>query len=285
MNNQNGTQAGPLLSLVIAVYKKPEFLEMVLLSCLNQTFREFEILIADDGSGDEIRSLLERFRGKFSYPIVHCWHEDDGFRKTIIVNKSVLRAQAEYIIFIDGDCILHHKFLESHWKYKKSNTILSGRRVRLGEKITGELTSDDIRSRKIEKVSFWVKKCITKDVKHGIYLPLFYYLENCFRVKSWRILGCNFSMFKADFLSINGYDQRIIGRGMEDSNLNERALLKGIIIRSVVREALQYHLFHKFDPIPHSKEAIKEFCNPGNSWTAFGIVKKDAEKQGYYSND
>ncbi len=274
MSDKNKLQSGPQISLVIAVYKKPEFLELVLQSCLNQTFRDFEILIADDGSGDEIRSLIERYQGKFSNPVVHCWQEDNGFRKTIVVNQSVLRAQADYIVFIDGDCILHHKFLESHWKYKNRNTILAGRRVRLGEIITGELTIDDVRSRKIEHVHFWVKKCIPKDVKHGIYIPHFYYLENCFRIKMWRILGCNFSMFRSDFLSINGYDQRIIGRGMEDSNLNERALLIGIKIKSIVREALQYHLFHKFDPIPHSSEAIRGYCNPENFWTPFGAVQK-----------
>jgi glycosyltransferase involved in cell wall biosynthesis len=279
MNDNTNQQSGPLISLIIAVYKKPEFLELVLESCLNQSFKNFEILIADDGSGEEIRSLLERFRGKFTYPIVHCWHEDLGFRKTIIVNQSVLRAKAEYVVFIDGDCILHHKFLASHWNYKKRNTIISGRRVRLGEKITSELTSEDIRSRKIEKINFWVKKCIAKDVKHGIYIPLFYYLENCFRIKMWRILGCNFSMFRSDFLSINGYDQRIIGRGMEDSNLNERALLKGIAIRSIVREALQYHLFHTFDPIPHSSETFREYCNPEDFWTAFGAVAAENDQK------
>lgn len=275
MNNQFKRKSGPLLSLVIAVYKKPEFLELVLQSCLNQTFKEFEILIADDGSGDEIRSMIARFNDKFTYPIIHCWHEDNGFRKTIIVNQSVLRANAEYIVFIDGDCILHHRFLETHWKYKNRNTILSGRRVRLGEKITGELTASDVSSRRIEKLDFWIKKCIPKDIKHGIYVPMFYYLENCFRIKMWRILGCNFSMFRSDFLSVNGYDQRIIGRGMEDSNLNERVLLKKIRIRSVVREALQYHLFHKFDPTPHSSEAIQNFCNPENFWTPFGAVKQE----------
>jgi predicted glycosyltransferase involved in capsule biosynthesis len=89
----------------------------------------------------------------------------------------------------------------------------------------------------------------------------------------WRILGSNFSIHRSDYLSINGYDERIIGRGMEDSNLNERALLKCLKIRSIVREAVQYHLFHTFDPIPHSSEVIREYCNPTNYWTPHGIVK------------
>jgi hypothetical protein len=184
-----------------------------------------------------------------------------------------MTAKADYIVFIDGDCILHGKFLESHWRLKKEKVILSGRRVRLGEKITGTITCEDISSGKIENPFFWVRNCRTKDIKHGLYIPLFSNLENLVKIKMWRILGSNFSIHRSDYLSINGYDERIIGRGMEDSNLNERALLKGLKIRSIVREAVQYHLFHTFDPIPHSSEVLREYCNPTNYWTPHGIVK------------
>lgn len=274
MNNLTITSGKPLLSLIIAVYKQPGFLELVLLSCLRQTFTDFEIIIADDGSGDDISEVIGRYRGLFKYPVVHCWHEDEGFRKTIIVNRAVVISNAQYIVFIDGDCILHRKFLENHWKYKKLNRILAGRRVRLDNVITSKLTRDDINSGKMENVLFWVRNSRTKDIKHGIYLPCFFFLENLFRVKMWRILGCNFSIHREDYLSLNGYDERIIGRGMEDSNLNERALLKGIKIKSIVREALQYHLFHSFDPIPHSSDTIREYCNPPYYWTPYGIEKR-----------
>jgi glycosyltransferase involved in cell wall biosynthesis len=139
MNNQRASTGKPLLSLIIAVYKQPMFLELVLQSCLRQTFTDFEIIIADDGSGDEIREVIGRYSGLFTYPVVHCWHEDEGFRKTIIVNRAVVISNAEYIVFIDGDCILHRKFLENHWKYKKRNLILAGRRVRLDNVITKKM--------------------------------------------------------------------------------------------------------------------------------------------------
>jgi glycosyltransferase involved in cell wall biosynthesis len=275
MNNRYNTisSSKPLLSLIIAVYKKPEFLKLVLQSCLRQKFTNFEIVIADDGSGDDIRKVIESFDGKFKYPVVHCWHDDNGFRKTIIVNRAVMTAKADYIVFIDGDCILHRKFLESHWRNKKEGVILSGRRVRLDEKITGNITCEDISSGRMENPFFWFRNCRTKDIKHGLYIPLFSSLENLVKIKMWRILGSNFSIHRSDYLSINGYDERIIGRGMEDSNLNERALLKCLKIRSIVREAVQYHLFHTFDPIPHSSEVIREYCNPTNYWTPHGIVK------------
>ena len=262
----------PQISLIIAVYNKPEFLELVFLSCLNQSFNDFEIIVADDGSGSEIRDCIGRFVNKFRYPVVHCWHEDSGFRKTIIVNKAAARARADYLVFIDGDCILHHKFLNGHWKNRSIGVVLSGRRVRFDEELTQKVTKEDVLTQNVERVPFWINHCRFKDIKHGIYIPYSTVFEYPFRVR-WRILGSNFSLFKADYLSINGYDERIIGRGMEDSNLHERAFLIGLQCKSVVREALQYHLYHTFDPIPHSEEVIREFCMPAESWTPFGIVK------------
>ena len=80
-------------------------------------------------------------------------------------------------------------------------------------------------------------------------------------------------MFKSDYCGVNGYDERIIGRGMEDSNIDARFKVKGVRVKSVTRQALQYHLFHDFDPVPHGSEAIREFCFPKEYWTEYGLVK------------
>ena len=108
--------ATPDVSLVIAVYEREDALEMVLVSLLNQTFADFEIVVADDGSGPGIADVIERYTEQFTHPIRRIRHEDEGFRKTIIVNKAVTQAMAPYLVFIDGDCILHHRFLARHHK-------------------------------------------------------------------------------------------------------------------------------------------------------------------------
>jgi hypothetical protein len=140
------------------------------------------------------------------------------------------------------------------------------------EELTKRVTLEDVRLRRLEKISFWANHCDRADLKHGFFVPVIYFLENLFKVK-YSILGCNFSVHKSDFCGINGYDERIIGRGMEDSNLDARFKLKKIKIKTLTRLALQYHLFHHFDPVPHAAEAIQRFCFPKEYWTEHGISK------------
>jgi len=103
-------------------------------------------------------------------------------------------------------------------------------------------------------------------------MPGLFLWENLLRTR-YSLLGCNFSLHKADFYAVNGYDERIIGRGMEDCNLNERLKMDGCKIRTLTRQAVQYHLFHQFDPVPHDPEAIKRYCWPDAPWTPFGLTK------------
>jgi glycosyltransferase involved in cell wall biosynthesis len=266
------TTDGPVASVIIAVYNKPDFLEKILVSLLNQTFQHFEVIIADDGSGPDIKEVVEKYSGRFSFPLRHVWHDDSGFRKTVIANKAVAASRAEYLIFIDGDSILHHRFVESHCRFKKRHTVLSGRRIMLDRELSERMTLDDVRSRKIEKPSFWWRHCQRVHIKHGFFVPVMFFIENFLRRK-YSILGCNFSLFKSDYEDINGYDERIIGRGMEDSNIDARLRLKKIRIKTLTRQALQYHLFHRFDPVPHDPETIRHFCFPEESWTEYGLIK------------
>ena len=129
-----------------------------------------------------------------------------------------------------------------------------------------------ISSGRFEKYSFWKGHCDRKSFRHGFEIPLFFGFENLFKSKRG-ILGCNFSLHKQDVLSVNGYDETIIGRGVEDNNLCARLDLKGIRYRSVVRRAIQFHLFHSFESVPHSEELYEKFLTPQTAWTANGIVK------------
>lgn len=261
-----------MLSLIIAVYKRADFLEKILLSLQNQTMKNFEVVVADDGSGPEIAELINRFADSFSVPVKHVWHEDKGFRKTVIANKAVAASSAGYLVFIDGDCVLHHTFLESHFRHRRKRTVLAGRRVMLDKDITGRVRNEDIASRRIERPWYWWRHCEPSDRKHGLFVPGLFQIENMLK-KGYSFYGSNFSIHKEDYCAVNGYDERIVGRGIEDDNLRERLKLSGVSIRSVTREAIQYHLFHDSDPVPHSKEAIAEFCFPKKPWADQGMVK------------
>lgn len=262
----------PIISLIIAVYNKPDFLEMVFTSLLNQTIDDFEVIVSDDGSGPQIKQLIEKWQGKFKYPIIHVYQEHEGFRKTKIANASVIIARSDYLCFIDGDSILHHKFLQSHLKYRKVKTVLSGRRVMLSENFTKKLTLTDIKSKRIEKFLFIKNGSSGNTIKYCFWVPFMPVLENILKKQYW-ILGSNFSCYKGDYYSINGYDESITGRGLEDNNLCARFKKKGLKIKNITREAIQYHLFHNSDPIPHDKETIKKYGHPDYFWAKYGIIK------------
>jgi len=266
----------PKVSLIIAVHNRPEFLEKVFASLLNQTLRDFEVVVSDDGSGPAISELIKRWDSgaKFKYPIAHVRQEHKGFRKTIVANTAAVRSRSGYLCFIDGDCILHHRFLADHYATRKVGTVLSGRRVMLGEELTARMTMDDIRTRKIEAPSFWIGHAQRSSIKHGVRLAAIAAVEDAWRSnKNYCILGSNFSVFKGDFYRVNGYEEAIIGRGLEDNNLSNRFKVAGIRIRTVARKAIQYHLFHSSDPVPHSKETIARWGTPKAFRAEQGILK------------
>jgi glycosyltransferase involved in cell wall biosynthesis len=262
----------PDVSLVIAVYERADALEMVLVSLLNQSFARFEIVVADDGSGPGIAEVIDRYTDQFAHPIRRIWHEDEGFRKTIIVNRAVTRTEGEYLVFVDGDCLLHHRFLERHVRRRRRGEVLSGRRVMFDRALTGKVTVEDVRKRRVERIGYWWRHAGKIDRWNGFYFPFLHGIRNIGQ-RQYQILGSNFSVHKTDFYQVNGYDERIVGRGLEDNNLCVRFINSGMIVRTITREALQYHLYHTADPMPHDGAFIEEYRSSGETRTPYGIVK------------
>lgn len=260
----------PAVSLIIACYNQADFLRKIFISLQRQSFIDFEIVIADDGSGTALAEVVADYRNQFKHPVQHAWHPDNGFQKTVIANEAVRLSRADYLIFIDGDCLLHHRFIERHFARGKRGIVLSGRRIPLTSELTEKLTDTDVQNGKFERIFFWWNHTEDKNRKRGLYLPFVYKLINRTQKNYW-VWGSNFSMFKDDFISLNGYEENIIGRGYEDINLSERIKLKGLKIKKITYEALQYHLFHSSGPLPHSQESIDRIVHPTHFYAAKGI--------------
>ena len=128
-------------SIIISTYNAEEWLEKVLFGYSVQTEKNFEIVIADDGSTDLTVTLLKKFKDFFTHPIVHVWHPDNGFQKTVIINKAILKTNSEYLIFTDGDCIPRKDFVATHLKNKEIGYFLSGGYFKLTTPIS-ELISE-----------------------------------------------------------------------------------------------------------------------------------------------
>lgn len=262
----------PSISLLVAVYRRPDFLERIFTSLENQTFADFELLIADDGSGPEIAELVQRWQGRFHRPILHAWHEDRGFRKTIIVNRAVVLSSGPYLVFIDGDSILHHRFLERHHCRRRPRQLLAGRRVMLDAGLTASIKLEDVRTRRIERPTRWWLHVKPHDRRNGFFLPALFGWRGGF-TDHYGLLGSNFSLFREDFLHVNGYDERIVGRGMEDINLRTRLLNAGIAVRCLSQEALQYHCHHENAGMPHDAKAVERWSATRETWIPYGVIK------------
>jgi glycosyltransferase involved in cell wall biosynthesis len=262
----------PAVSLVIAVYEREDFLERIFVSLESQSLREFEVVLADDGSGPRMAELVARWQGRFRHPILHARQENQGFRKTVIVNRAVSMSRGDHLVFIDGDCALHHRFLERHHLRRRPRQALSGRRLMMDETLTGRLTLEDVRSGRLEQPSLWWRHVKPQDRRNGFYAPWLFGLRGGFS-RRYEILGSNFSLSRADFLSVNGYDERLVGRGLEDVNLKTRLVNAGVAVRCIAQEAIQYHFHHDTGGFPHDAEAVARFGRTSETWTAHGITK------------
>jgi len=256
-----------------------KFLELVLAGFERQSAKNFEIIIADDGSPEEVVKEVERIISRTSFPILHIWHPDKGFRKNKILNKAIMSARAGYIIFIDGDCIPHSKFVEGHVSSAKRNAALAGRRVNLSGKLSTSLTP--------EKVSAgWLEKNFGKLVIDGIFGKSFdvekgFYTENerirkFFNRKKRGILGCNFSLHKEDLLRVNGFDERYeVASVGEDSDIQYRLELIGADIVSINHIAIQYHLNHKVQPrLQKNLDLFEQVKKEAVAFTPYGIERR-----------
>lgn len=266
-------------SLIISFYNNVEYLKLIAAGLERQSFRDFEIIVADDGSNQESINEVEQLSPKLPFPLKHVWQEDKRFRKNKILNKAVRAAASDYLIFIDGDCVPHSLFIKEHFEHKKEGTCFTGRRVNLSPKITSLLTESNIKNGYLENrnLSLVMDGLFGKsfDVEKGFYTsnPI---VRSLLNRKKRGILGCNFSLYKSDLLKINGFDERYEGPSIgEDSDIQYRLELIGIKIKSLKYMAVQYHLFHEWQQRP--QENLDLFARVKLSaipYTPFGIIKE-----------
>lgn len=241
--------SNPQASLIISVYSNVRFLKKVLDSVNSQTFKNFEVIISEDAMHDGMKTFLDNFH--IEYPYQHLVQEDLGWRKNLALNRAILAAKSDYLIFIDGDCVLHPQFVEKHIFYSKENRILAGRRVMLNEKLTNMILNERMNPSEIEKYLLHNLFSLNKEginfPEEGFFLNpkkiwgLLPYLRN---VKN--ITGCNMSFSKKTIMSINGFDEdyKLPAVG-EDLDISWRFKESGFKLFSVRNYAVQYHLHHK----------------------------------------
>lgn len=223
------------VSLIITVYKDYEALERVLDSVYNQTLIPAQVIIAHDTIDPLIKATLLKFQDKLK--VLHLDQEDTGFNKNRILNKAIIQSQYDRLVFIDGDCILHPKFIESHKQYINEGFFTAARRLDLDAKSSNRLRKSGIHSLGI----FRMLVNGTQRIEEGFYFPFHPLQKN----KIPRLIGCNMGWHKNDLYALNGFDMDygLPGFG-EDTDIEFRAKLKGMRPINLRWKAIQYHLFH-----------------------------------------
>ena len=250
------SRATPTVGVVFTTYNRAHDLERVLAGYARQTHRQFEIVIADDGSGDETRRCIENARRDWQLDIRHVWHDDIGFRKCRILNRAIAETSAEYLIFTDGDCIPHPEFVAGHVALARPGYFVSGGCVRLGEASTRAVTQSDVLDGKVFD-AHW----LTSRGEPALNLR-----KLLFSVQPWHNLmnaitttrptwnGHNSSTWREEVLAVNGFDERL-GYGGLDREFGERLERCGMRGIQARYSLICLHLEH---PRPYRTRAIMD---------------------------
>ena len=239
-------QQAQTMSVVITTYNRPDALAAVLAACFLQDDKNFEIIIADDGSTANTRELLDRLRARAPVPLKHVWQPDDGFRAAMARNRGTLAATGDYIIFLDGDCIPQRDFVSRHRALARPGFLVSGSRILLSPALTQKalLEKIDLPAMGLaDKLRYRLRGDMNKVMQLLFHLPD---LGRERRSFSWRrIKSCNLGVWRADLDKVNGFDESFVGWGHEDSDLVVRLFHAGVLRKDGAFATEVLHLWHR----------------------------------------
>lgn len=266
----------PLISVVLSTYNHPEWLRKSLLGFAQQRFRDFEIVIADDGSETETRRLIQRMTPELPFALNHVWQEDRGFRKTRILNKAIEQAAADYLVFTDGDCIPRADFLAVHVRERRPKRFLSGGYGKLPMALSHALTDEDIESARVFDQE-WLRAngMNRRTLKLSRHPRWRQWLLNRLTPTRPRWHGHNASAWRDDLYRVNGFDERMT-YGAEDLELGDRLENAGVHGRQIRFSAVCVHLEHERGYVePGMREANEQLRAKTRqeklAWTEHGL--------------
>jgi glycosyltransferase involved in cell wall biosynthesis len=238
----------PKISLVISTFNQPQALTKVFKGVQAQTRPPDEILISDDGSDDATRHLVEAFRANSFVPVKHIWQPHDGFRKTIILNQTVLAAGGDYMVFTDGDCVPHPQFVADHAALAEKGFWVQGRRCFVKEPFVSGFEAGKTRAWQ------WMLSGRISGAAKGIRWPIPMIRRD---TQQRGIIGCNMGFWRDDLIAVNGFDEDYTGWGTgEDSDIATRLYHLGRRRKFVYGRALTFHLNHPQLPRGHHAASL-----------------------------
>ncbi|MBD8564274.1 glycosyltransferase family 2 protein [Oxalobacteraceae sp. CFBP 8763] len=263
------------LSVVITTYNRPDALAAVLAACFLQDDKNFEIIIADDGSTANTRDCVARLAAGAPVPVKHVWQPDDGFRAAMARNRGTLAATGDYIIFLDGDCVPQRDFIARHRALAQQGFLVSGSRILLSQALTERALRDgiDVAGLSIaQRLRLRLAGDMNKFLQTVVRWPDFGRVRRKF---SWRrIKSCNLGVWKADLKAVNGFDESFTGWGHEDSDLVVRLFHAGVLRKDGAMATEVLHLWHteaERDQASSNRRTVLERAANGTTQASVGL--------------
>ncbi len=255
------------IGLIVNTYNQPDYLHRVLKAISSQHVLPTEVLIADDGSKSDTAETIADWASATAVSTQHIWQPDDGFRRAQILNKAIVAATADYLVFLDGDTVPHPDFVRDHKAIARKRQFVQGHRCFIGEKAARSFGKQDF----------------LQDRRSALLTRQLSGWRNAFRWpfpwsrvsnQAKKVRGCNLAIWRDDLLAVNGYNEQFVGWGREDSELTLRLLNRGLRRVDVRGWALCYHLWHppaNRDQLPRNDELLAGAAAERSVWCACGL--------------
>lgn len=234
-----------LISVIVTTYNREDALAAVLRALGRQRDRNFEIVIADDGSRPDTARVVETWRARLPVPIKHVRHEHDGFRGAEIRNRGIRAGAGKYCIFLDGDCLPRADFVGTHRALAESGWFVTGNRILLSREFTQNVLANGL------AVETWSLAALVRErLRGGVnrLLPALRLPLGPLRKlpRDWRgVQSCNLAVARSDLDRIDGFDASYTGWGREDSDLVVRLLHAGVRRKDGRLATGVLHLWHE----------------------------------------
>lgn len=275
------------VSVIVSTYNSPSSLEKTLVGLSCQTRRDFEVLVADDGSGSPTRELVARFRAESPLNIRHVWHEDRGFRKGRILNEAIVRAVGDYLIFTDGDIIPRDDFVAAHCRLARPNYyIAGGSHLDLPPELHAGIGREDIEAQRIFQVAWLAARGLAAGkFRHRLTRNrLLARLLDMLTPRPGVLVGANASAWKQDVLAVNGFDETY-SYGSDDKDLGVRMTNLGVRSQRLKYSLVCVHLGHprayaSAEQVQANRQKLQQVRARRITWTRHGICDEPQAAEG-----
>jgi len=253
---QQPTASRPEISLVVNTFQKPRHLRLVLESIAAQqgVSGRFEVVISDDGSTDDTASLVDDWSRRAAFPIHFLTRPHDGFRLAEVRNRGTRVAAGDFLLFLDGDCILPPDHLATYLSRRRTGTALLGGCGRLTRELSDSLDSGAVSAadpRTLLAPS--ERRLLTRRHRKSWWQSLLRHPSKP------RLVGNNFGVWASDYRRVNGFDERFLGWGQEDDDFGLRLRAAGVRLESILDATCSLHVWH-----PTEGSVTKRWRDGGN---------------------